>query len=155
MPHQYSYKRINHFRDCLAQRQNGLTDEETTFMRHDFQMILDRFDEVRGPRKNFLNYDYVIGKLAERHGLSANVTVRTFRSMGKMQEHELIWSGLSATLEPTPHERRRAAIKIQAWWRMQLAKRRRVRLLIGREIELLPDIGIAFIKARHRFMKAR
>jgi hypothetical protein len=152
MAQQYNYKRFNHFRNYLAQHQVGLTDEARAFMFHDFQSMLDRFDAIRGERRNFLSYEFVMGKLAERHGMSG-VQVRPLRIPANFLEHERIWTMLAAALRPSPHQKRMAAIKIRSRWRMMVAKRRRERLLIGREIELLPDIGIEFLRAQRRFQK--
>ena len=44
-----------------------------------------------------------------------------------------------------------AAVSIKRWWRMIQAKRQLKRLMIKREIEHLPAVGIKYIEASERF----
>ncbi len=116
-------------------------------------------------RVNFLNYNFIIKKIAEELNILIP-EISILKSLGKLEQNEKIWNKVYAKVRFTlAHEilenyfcnllyKRNLAITIfQTQIRQILAQRHLQRLKIKRELEYLPGIGIEYQKALKNFNK--
>lgn len=103
-PKPIKFSRFYEHAPLIVERLTGrspplLTAEQESIMRWIFYMLEPAFDAVpdhiRGDRKNFLHYSYVIYKLCELLGyreLLPNLTL--LKSKPRLRQHDMIWCSM-------------------------------------------------------------
>ncbi len=148
------YESIGHILDKLQNKKS------VSFNQSHLNQIINIFDQLRDidqhigndGRRVCIGFPFFVNRLFILIGIDHSNYMITLSQL-KKQSYMSIWKQICTILNwPVDQSfQERSAIVIQKYWRKRLAQKQLSRLKIGREIKLLPIIGIDYQNALFDF----